>query len=229
MANTQSFRSAALNVIAGFMCAVPSLAFSASNDAGANPVPLALDPQALVTVNGAFVNGTSPTQLGRVFRDGAAPVLCPGNGNKAYPGLFNAGTTFNFSTTTLFNNTAAPVCATINFDPNAGANPCGTNAHISAYATSYDPNNQATNYLSDVGSSVTQPFSFTAPANSAVVLVVTNTSAQAECTFSFSYDDTELSAAAAAVPTLSGLNLALVAVFMAAIGTFVGLRRRTTV
>lgn len=128
----------------------------------------------------AFTGAT--TQLGRIFRDGVAAV-CP---VKAYPGIFNATTTYNYEAYTYSNTSAAAACVTINFDPDtAGASPCATNAHMSAYVGSYDPNNQGTNFLGDVGSSVAQPFSVEIAANSNIVLVVSNTSAQAVCTFGF--------------------------------------------
>lgn len=130
-------------------------------------------------VNASFTGATS--QLGRIFRDGVAGV-CP---NKPYPGIFNAATTYNYETFTYSNTGAATSCVTINFDPNAGATPCATNAHASVYSNSYDPNNQGTNFINDVGSSVTQPFSFDVAAGTDMVLVVTNTSAAAICDFAF--------------------------------------------
>ena len=121
------------------------------------------------------------TQDGRIFRD-AIPSACP---NKVYPGQFGVGTTFNFETFTYPNTSNAAACVTVNFDPDtAGTTPCGTNAHASAYIGSYDPNNQATNFVGDVGSSLAQPFSFEVPANSDMVVVVTNTSSAAICDFS---------------------------------------------
>ena len=117
----------------------------------------------------AFTGAT--TQLGRIFRDGVA-ATCP---IKAYPGIFSATATFNYESYTYSNTSAAAACVTVNFDPDtAGASPCATNAHMSAYVGSYDPNNQGTNFLGDVGSSLAQPFSVEIAANSDIVLVVTN-------------------------------------------------------
>ena len=131
-------------------------------------------------VDAAFTGAN--TQDGRIFRD-AVPSTCP---SKVYPGQFGVGTTFNYETFTYTNTSGATACVTVNFNPDtSGANPCATNAHASAYLNSYDPNNQATNYVGDVGSSLTQPFSFDVPAATDMVLVVTNTSAQAICTFGF--------------------------------------------
>lgn len=131
-------------------------------------------------VSATFTGATS--QDGRIFRD-AIPSVCP---TKAYPGIFGTGTQFNFETFTYSNTSAAAACVTVNFDPDTvGATPCSTNAHMSAYIGSYDPANQAANFVGDVGSSLAQPFSFEVPANSDMVLVVTNTSAAAICTFGY--------------------------------------------
>lgn len=131
-------------------------------------------------VDAAFT-GTN-TQSGRIFRD-ALPSTCP---SKVYPGIFNAATTNNYESYTYTNTSAATACVTVNFNPDtAGAAPCSTNAHASAYLGSYDPANQAANFVGDVGSSTTQPFSFDVPAGADLVLVVTNTSSQAVCSFGF--------------------------------------------
>ncbi len=122
------------------------------------------------------------TQDGRIFRD-AIPSACP---NKVYPGIFGQGTTFNYETFTYANTDAAAACVTVNFNPDtAGAAPCATNAHASAYIDSYDPANQAVNFVGDVGSSLAQPFSFEVPGGQNMVLVVTNTSSAAVCDFAF--------------------------------------------
>lgn len=130
-------------------------------------------------VNSSFTGGN--VQLGRIFRDGVASV-CPG---KAYPGIFNPATSYNFETFTYSNTSGATACVTVNFNPDAGATPCGTNAHASAYINSYNPASQGDNFVGDVGSSVAQPFSFNVPGGSDLVLAVTNTAAAAVCTFAF--------------------------------------------
>ena len=169
---------------------VPQPQMSPANDAGLpatgggislSGLPAAVE--GFVCPNGVF-NETFTglnVQSGRIFRDGVASV-CPG---KAYPGVFNVGTNYNFETFTFPNTSNAAACVTVNFDPNAGATPCGTNAHASAYIGSYDPLNQGTNFVGDVGSSTTQPFSFEVPASSNLVLAVTNTAGTAICDFSF--------------------------------------------
>lgn len=121
------------------------------------------------------------TQLGRVFRDAIA-ATCP---SKAYPGIFNAATTYNYEVFD-YHNAGGAVCVVFSFDPNSGPAPCGTNAHLSVYLGSYNPNSQATNFLGDVGSSITTTMAVEVPANTTAKLVVTNTASQANCSFTVS-------------------------------------------
>ena len=184
-------RTVILGLVAGLSMAALSVNAQAPNDNGTagNLVPRHLtgpfEPYGGAVcpagpVIGEFTGAT--TQLGRIFRDGIASV-CP---VKAYPGIFNDTTVFNYETYTYDNTSAAAACVTVNFDPDTvGGNPCATNAHMSAYLGSYDPTNQATNFLGDVGSSQAQPFNIEVAANSSLVLVATNTASQAVCTFGF--------------------------------------------
>lgn len=167
------------------------------------------------------------TQLGRIFRD-AIPSTCP---NKVYPGIFNAATTYNYETFTYPNTSNAAACVTVNFDPDTGTTPCTTNAHASAYIGAYDPNNQGTNYVGDVGSSIAQPFSFEVPANSDLVLVVTNTSAAAICDFNFEIVNLPCVAVAPLepqqpVPADDRRALALLAALIVLVGSFAVTRTR---
>jgi hypothetical protein len=121
-----------------------------------------------------------PTQTGRTFRDGN-PSTCAG---KPYGGLFASGSTFLYRTFGPFINSGTGTCATVNFDTGT----CGFDVHMAAYADSYDPANQGTNYLGDVGGSLTQPFSFPVPDGQDLVLVAHNnfaTTGTLTCDFSF--------------------------------------------
>jgi IPTL-CTERM motif len=168
-------------------------------------------------------SGTN-TQLGRVFRD-AIPSSCPG---KAYPGIFNPATTYNYETYTYPNTSGSTQCVQINFDPNVGSTPCGTNAHASAYLNSYDPNNQSNGFLGDVGSSITASFSVEIPAANSLVLAITNTETQAICDFSFNVQNVACTAhnhTHVAIPTLS--EWGMITLFgLLALGTLLTLRRR---
>jgi hypothetical protein len=160
------------------------------------------------------------TQDGRIFRDGI-PSACP---SKVYPGGFGAGTTFNYETYTYTNPTPNAACITVNFNPDtAGATPCGPNAHASAYLGSYDPTNQAANYVGDVGSSLTQAFSFEVPGDTDFLVVVTNTSAAATCTFGFDIVGIpcEQQPSVLEVPTVDHRGLIVLAVVLAALAVVV--------
>jgi hypothetical protein len=185
---------------------LPGLAIAAgpANDVGVTTPAGTYAPAAFSATSSI---GTS-TQQGRIFRDSVQSECVPA---KVYPGIFNASTTYNYSTFTLYNNGGSQ-CVTVNFDPDAGASACGTNAHVSAYLNTYDPANQATNYLGDVGSSQTQPFSFQAPAGARIILVVTNTSsAQPGCTFALSTNqlDAALAPPPGPVPTMGAWGLGM--------------------
>lgn len=174
-------------------------------------------------VSTGFTGAT--TQTDRIFRD-AIPSVCP---SKVYPGPFAAGV-MNYEAFTYSNTSAAAACVTVNFDPDTvGASPCATNAHASAYLGSYDPTNQAANFVGDVGSSLAQPFSFEVPANSDFVLVVTNTSAAAICTFGYEILNLPCEAGGpgpggttfdVAVPTVGQYGLIALAALMAVAALF---------
>jgi len=129
----------------------------------------------------------SKTQLGRTFRD-AVPSTCSG---KPYPGLFNPANTYAYTTFGFRNEGDFPTCVQVNFDPNSGPAPCAAEAHATAYLGGYNPLDQAAGFLGDVGSSVTQPFSFVVPArNSFVIAVHSNNSPAPNCSFEFSIVNT---------------------------------------
>ena len=114
----------------------------------------------------------SQTQSGRIFRD-ALPSECP---SKAYPGIFNAGTTYGYDTHSF----VAPLTGCASFERVSST--CETNAHLIVYEGAYDPLNQEANYLGDQGSSVDgEPFFVGITAGQTYVVVVSNTSELAAC------------------------------------------------
>ncbi len=177
----------------------------------------------LVFVSDGF-DGTEPTQDGRIFRDGVASTCAV---PKTYPGLFNGGIQHQYKTYTMFNGSST--CVTVNFDPNPGSgNDCGVDAHLSAYLGSYDPANQSANYLADVGSSLTQPFSFNVPTGATVILVASiNSGSNVVCNLEFSSD--ELSAdspfSTIGVPSMNAWGLGVMALVLGLAG-FLARRRK---
>jgi len=162
-------------------------------------------PQAIAVSTG--FDGTEPTIPGRIFRDGNAST-CAG---KAFPGTLAVPNILY--DTFVFNNNGPERCVTVNFDTGT----CGTSAHASAYLGSFNPLDLSQNYLGDVGSSVTQPFSFIAPANSSVVIVVTTTGGPTVCNYSFSsqeLDAQQRNPATADIPTLQEWALALMGLLL---------------
>ncbi len=99
---------------------------------------------------------------------------------------------------------------TVNFDTGT----CGTSAHATAYAGSFNPNNLSQNYLGDVGRSVTQPFSFIAPANSSVVIVINTNFGPTVCNYSFSSPELVARAVSPSIPTLQEWALLLMGLLL---------------
>jgi hypothetical protein len=167
-----------------FLVLVSADAFAqSSNDVGLDVDPIAGMPpgedELSCAVAQSFTGNNSNNV--RLFRDGI-PSDCPG---KAFPGTHDVTGPYYYETFTHDNYSDETVCTTVNFDPNAGANPCGADAHASAYLYSFNPDNLAQNYIGDVGSSLTQPFSFDVPPFASMVLVVNNNFGQNMCDFAY--------------------------------------------
>ena len=159
-----------------------------------------------ISVSTGF-DGSEPVLPGgvRINRNGVAST-CSG---KAFPGTF--GSAGNLYDTFVFQNNGPERCVTVNF--NTGT--CGTSAHATAYAGSFNPNNLSQNYLGDVGSSLTQPFSFIAPANSSVVIVINTNFGPTVCNYSFSSPELDASAVStSAIPTLQEWALLLMGLLL---------------
>ncbi len=132
------------------------------------------------TINGTLDTATSPTQMGRINRNGV-PSTC---GGKAFPGLFNAGVTYLYEVHGPYANTGTGTCAEVVWDDGD----CDTSAHPSAYATSYDPGNIGMNYVGDIGSSVSGTFEFPLPDGEDYFIIVQETGTPfvvGSCSYSF--------------------------------------------
>jgi len=188
---------------------------------GSGPAPGVVT--ASIVVSSGF-DGTELTQDGRINRNGIASTCANA---KTYPGPLNVGTQYQYKTYSMTNG--ASTCVTVNFNPAPGSgNDCGSGAHISAYLDSYDPANQAANYLGDVGSSQAQPFSFNAPAGASIILVVNeNFGSTQVCSFEFSSDelsDTPL-LLQTAIPSMNAWGLGAMVIVLGLAG-FAARRRR---
>lgn len=193
-----------------------------SSAQGCSPLLLPLTVNATIGTPDMSCVSATGTQMGRIFRDGVASG-CP---NKTCPAgtPFNAGATFNFDSYTFTNNNGGTVCYTVNL--NTGA--CGVNVHAVVYMTSYDPTNQCMNYIGDVGSSTSQPFSFEVPAGNDFVIVLENTGSQANCGYGFTLSAPGSAgvgapglAVPAGVPTTSEWGLILITLLMLSVGAVV--------
>jgi hypothetical protein len=117
------------------------------------------------------VIGTSGTQLGRLNRFTDQTGAC--NNVRTCPGLFTAVGARPYDAYTFTNASANNACVTVEVDAQA----CLVNNFlvVAAYLGSYNPANQCTNYLADIGGSPnpTGVFSFNVPGNATFTLVVT--------------------------------------------------------
>jgi len=174
-------------------------------------------------------------QFGRINRNGvASSCVSP----KAYTGLFNAGNQYGYHTIQFYNNSANPVCITVNVNVDMGGSPCTTNAHGLVYQSAdgldeepYDPANQSANYLGDIGSSITQPFSVEVNPGYFEILF-TNTSNVSLCdvAFNITTDPGDIGAIACSPSTPSSIPISnwsiIIGLFAIVIITVVGFRKR---
>jgi len=118
--------------------------------------------------------GTGSSQLGRTSRDG---VISDWSTSKVYPGTINPGTTYYYTTFT-YTFAQLDYGQYIQIDTDS----VSLNTFISAYANSYDPTNQALNYLGDEGTSGNlfgvdpSTFQVVLPSLQSLVLVLNTTS-----------------------------------------------------
>lgn len=195
--------------------AFATAASAQSNDVGvavsaASPAPVG------ETAATGTLDGTEAKAVARLYRDGIPSACSPA---KAYPGQMGTGNAYRPHK--LYNNGPAQ-CVTVNFDVGT----CGVSVHLAAYAGSFNPGDLASNFLGDVGSSLTRSFSFMAPASSPVVLVAfDNYGATTRCTYSYSSDSLSATpASAVAVPILSAWAMVAMVSIMA-LGAVVTRRR----
>lgn len=128
----------------------------------ASLLPLAAS--AATQVFTGVIDGSDPTQTGRLFRNGIASTF---DNNKPYPGSgANTGERSFDSYTLTLGGVDAEVTVRLE-------NPAGTTAFCVAYAGSFVPADPSQNYLADMGgSNNSTTMSFKGLANQTVVIVV---------------------------------------------------------
>jgi hypothetical protein len=144
-------------------------------------------------------DASDSVQTGRINRNG---VISDASTPKAFPGVFNAASTFRYETF-LFENLGGLDAITVNA---TASNP---NTHLTAFSGSvYNPifANNASIYLGDQGDSSSHPFSFMAPTGTSMVVASTNFVGDLTGDFSFTVSATNI-AAVSAVPEPSTLAM----------------------
>ena len=107
----------------------------------------------LITTFTTSIAANDPTQLGRLSRSG---IPSDWSSVKAFPGVINPGTTYNYHTYTINSGVTPYIFITMDS--------VTANTFASAYFPGYDPLNKAAGYIGDAGSSGnyfgTDPISF---------------------------------------------------------------------
>jgi hypothetical protein len=142
-------------------------------------------------IQGAF-DPSGQTMPARLFRDGVASTC---TSPKVFPGV-QAGT--NLFETFEFRNFGIATCVTATLD----VGNCDREMHLMAYLDSFDPNSLSTNYLADVGSSESQPFSFVVPAHQRFVMVAQTNNGPTTCSYRFTLSGANCAQPAPAVSVL---------------------------
>ncbi|HUK53893.1 MAG TPA: PEP-CTERM sorting domain-containing protein [Candidatus Binatia bacterium] len=113
---------------------------------------------------------TDPTQLGRLSRNG---IPQDWTGTEPYPGEINPGVTYHYE---IFDIPAAEIALTPYIQISVDS--VSTNTFFSVYDGSYDPTNEAANWLGDAGSSGNffgiDPIFFQVTAGSGDLLILVN-------------------------------------------------------
>ncbi|RJP41130.1 MAG: hypothetical protein C4548_09680 [Desulfobacteraceae bacterium] len=210
-------------------CLLVLLILFAGSDLGAaiNDLPGAPDaPAYSPPATRAIVSGPHNFDLGdptmplRLLRDGNPSQCDPA---KAFPGTWSdESAPYRYKTYTFY-NTGPGTCVTVQFD----VGDCDVNVHLAAYRGSFNPADLSENYLGDVGSSVSQPFSFVVPLGETVVIMAHENwgGSAGSCGFSFSSD--ELSPTRQRQP-IPALNTVGVGVLCLALLAFAYYRMRRT-
>ncbi len=116
-------------------------------------------------VYNGVLDGTDPTQTGRLSRNG---VVASCASPKSCPGLFTAVGSRAYDSYTITNpDPLNSACVTVGM-----VTSCTTDAFAVAYLNAFDPNNLCANYMGDAGTSGAGNFEVTLPAGAQMVVVV---------------------------------------------------------
>src|SRR5689334_21280886 len=96
-----------------------------------------------------LIQSSDPTQLGRLNRNS---IPSDWSVPKAFPGTFDATTTFHYTTLDL-DLTALEAPFTDDLYVQIDVDSTSRNTFVAAYLNAYDPTQQALNYLGDAGGS----------------------------------------------------------------------------
>jgi hypothetical protein len=119
-------------------------------------------------------DGTEPLSNGRLFRDG---IQSDGITQKPWPGVFNGGSFYKYEVFQFYNNGPADVVTV-----NGTFTEDDFGSFLSAFRGTVFLNDLASNepnYLGDIGLSISQPFSFLAPANTPFFVLANATDSEA--------------------------------------------------
>lgn len=169
------------------------------------------------------------TQIGRIKRD-SRPSTC--NERKPFPGVLDGTRSYHYQTLSYANPSNVASCVLVRFDAASGATPCYTNAHVAAYADRYDPDDQAANFLGDIGSNTASEFAFELPAGTDLVLAFSNTTVEQGCDFNVEVLNLDCSGVTGVgadrqnIPVDDGRALVLMAVLLVLLGNLAVVRQR---
>ncbi len=160
----------------GVVASAADLQARTPDDTGANSLlqsqsPIAGAPApACATVTCAGIGMDTPdwpsthgTMPYRMYRDGTASTCAA---PKSCPGTYGEGT-YHYDVYQFLNTGASEACVTASFTTY-----CEVDFFAAAYEDTFDPANFCTGYIADIGSSVSQPFSFTVGAGQCFSIVV---------------------------------------------------------
>jgi hypothetical protein len=140
----------------------------------AEPAQASIDVPQIVNLNNSL------TQSGHVFRNNTASTCAAA---KAYPGTAAAGSTFDYAQATYVAQNTGCLTVTRTLADCGGDGPDSANVFVTLYDGTYNPANQAQNYLGDQGLSTNaSAMAVNVVEGHSYQVVLTNGNSQAACT-----------------------------------------------